>query len=170
MTGPGIEQKWYSAGTDLTQWSDIQVPGFWEDQGLTNFDGAVWYRKEFDRPEGTAGLDSLLLQLSQIDDYDITWVNGVQVGETYGRHNHRNYWMQVNLLKDKGNVLVVRVFDIGDKGGFSTNAFWMTELVRGTWKMRPGFKSMPKLLRPCQPLMSRHFHRPVFYLMPISLL
>ncbi|MBK8501381.1 MAG: sialate O-acetylesterase [Saprospiraceae bacterium] len=140
LSGPGIEQKWYLSGTDLSLWADIQVPGFWEDQGLTKYDGSVWYRKEFDRPEGSAGSDSLLLQLSQIDDYDLTWVNGVQVGETYGRHNHRNYWLQDSLLRDKGNVLVVRVFDIGDKGGFSTNPFWMTELVRGAWKMRPGFQ------------------------------
>ncbi|MCB0664279.1 MAG: beta galactosidase jelly roll domain-containing protein [Saprospiraceae bacterium] len=140
LTGPGIDQKWFLPETDLSQWREIDVPGFWEDQGLEDHDGAVWYRKEFDMPPGAEGHDSLLLQLSQIDDYDITWVNGKKIGETYGRHNHRNYWMPKRMLKDKGNVLVVRAFDIGGKGGFSTNAFWMSELVRGRWKMRPGLE------------------------------
>lgn len=138
LTGPGIEGNWYLPETDISSWQDIQVPGFWEDQGWKDHDGAVWYRKEFDLPEGAEAVDSLLLQLSQIDDYDITWVNGIQVGETYGRHNHRNYWISTDLLKPHRNVLVVRAFDKGGKGGFSTNAFWMSELVRGQWKMRPG--------------------------------
>jgi len=140
LTGAGMEEKWYLPETDISKWQDIQVPGFWEDQGMQGHDGAVWYRKEFDMPANVEGHDSLLLQLSQIDDYDITWVNGVKLGETYGRHNHRNYWMPKALLKEKRNVLVVRAFDIGDKGGFSTNAFWMSEMIRGTWKARRGLE------------------------------
>ena len=140
LTGPGIEGKWYRPETDISSWTDIQVPGFWEDQGLQNWDGAVWYRKQFDLPQGAEHQDSILLQLSQIDDYDITWVNGIKIGETYGRHNHRNYWIPSHLLKERDNVLVIRAFDIGGRGGFSTNAFWMSGMIRGTWKMRPGLQ------------------------------
>ncbi len=140
LTGPGMDEKWYLPETDISEWQEITVPGFWEDQGLPDHDGAVWYRKEFDMPAGAEAHDSILMQLSQIDDYDITWVNGVKIGETYGRHNHRNYWIARNLLQEKKNVIVIRIFDIGHKGGFSTHPFWIHELMRGTWLMRPGLK------------------------------
>lgn len=140
LKGPGITGKWYLPTTDISSWLDMSVPGFWEDVdelGLKDHDGAVWMRKNFDLPDGY-DQDSFLLALTQIDDYDITWVNGVKVGETYGRHNFRNYMIGADILKPKDNVLVIRVFDTGDKGGFSTNAFWMIGSIRGTWKIKKG--------------------------------
>ncbi len=142
LKGPGIMQKWYLPTTDISDWRDISVPGFWEDVdglGLQDHDGAVWMRKQFDLPEGY-DQDSFLLQLTQIDDYDITWVNGVKVGETYGRHNFRNYMIGTDILKPKDNAVVIRIFDIGDKGGFSTNAFWMGSMIRGGWKIKKGIR------------------------------
>jgi sialate O-acetylesterase len=137
LKGIGIENNWQDPATNTADWQPFQVPGLWEEQGMEGHDGAVWFRKEFDLPEDFSQ-DSFLLQLSQLDDYDIAWVNGVKIGETYGRHNHRNYFIKKENLRPKGNVLVLRVFDIGGNGGFSTNAFWMSPLVRGEWKCKKG--------------------------------
>jgi len=139
LTGPGIDDQWYLPTTDASDWQDITVPGYWEDDNYEGHDGAMWYRKTFDLPEGGIP-DSFLIQLTQIDDYDRTWVNGIEVGETFGRHNFRNYWVPASALKSQGNVIVVRAFDIGGKGGFSTNAFWLTGMIRGTWQCKPGLK------------------------------
>ena len=139
LTGPGIDQKWYLPTTDVSDWKDIEVPGYWEDKEYEDHDGAMWYRKTFDLPDATIP-DSFLIQLTQIDDYDRTWVNGIEIGETFGRHNFRNYWVPKSALKSKDNVITVRAFDVGGKGGFSTNAFWLTGMIRGTWQCKPGLK------------------------------
>jgi sialate O-acetylesterase len=41
-------------------------------------------------------------------------------------------------LKPKGNVLVVRVFDVGGIGGFVTHPFWGNNIIRGQWTYRKG--------------------------------
>src|SRR5690606_16762467 len=138
--GIGLKEKWYLPSKSVSgDWKPVEVAGnTWESmEDLRNFDGAVWFRKKFNLPENFEG-DSLNLPLLQIDDYDITWVNGKQVGETFGKHNHRNYKVAATELKEKDNLIVVRVFDLGGLGGFSTNAFWGNELLWGTWEYRKG--------------------------------
>lgn len=148
--GVGIDGQWFKPETDPTQWKDIKVPGnTWEAEAeLKDHDGAVWFRTTFDLPEGYTQED-FLIQLGQIDDYDITWVNGEKAGETFGRHNHRNYRVATNKLKKTGNVLVVRVFDAGGIGGFTTNPFWAGSLLNGKWTFRKG-----------EPLRDKKFWRP----------
>ncbi len=136
---PGIEQQWQQPATDVSDWQDMDIPNLWEDIGLNDYDGSVWFRKEFDMPEGATG-ETYNIALNQIDDYDIAWVNGVKIGEGFGNRNWRNYFFPTNILKPKGNVLVVRVFDCGGKGGMYTNAFWGNPILLGRWKYKPGVK------------------------------
>ncbi|WP_461534104.1 sialate O-acetylesterase [Sinomicrobium sp.] len=140
-TGPGIAEKWFLPQTDTSSWSTMEIAGnTWEEEeNLKDFDGAVWFRKNFDLPDEFEG-DSLLLQLLQIDNHDISWVNGHRIGETFGRHNHRNYTVPVDILKKKDNVLTVRVFDTGGIGGFTTPAFWGNEVLWGKWYYRKGLE------------------------------
>jgi sialate O-acetylesterase len=142
LRGPGIEQNWQDPATDVSDWQEIDIPNFWEYAGLPDHDGAVWFRKEFDLPEGFNG-ETFNIALNQIDDYDIAWVNGVKIGETFGSRNWRNYFFPANILKPKGNVLVVRVFDIGGMGGMYSAAFWGNSILNGTWKFKPGLKIDP---------------------------
>ena len=139
LKGPGIEQNWQNPDTDLSGWKDISIPNFWEWAGLEDHDGAVWFRKAFDLPQGFKG-DTFNIALNQIDDYDIAWVNGHKIGESFGNRNWRNYFFPANILKPKGNVLVVRVFDIGGVGGMYTSAFWGNPILNGEWKFKPGLK------------------------------
>ena len=139
LKGPGIEQNWQNPETDISDWKDISIPNFWEWAGLEGHDGAVWFRKEFDLPQGFQG-DTFNIALNQIDDYDIAWVNGHKVGESFGNRNWRNYFFPASILKPVGNVLVVRVFDIGGLGGLYTSAFWGNPILNGKWKFKPGLK------------------------------
>ena len=139
LKGPGIEQNWQNPETDVSDWQDISIPNFWEWAGLEDHDGAVWFRKEFDLPPGFQS-DTFNIALNQIDDYDIAWVNGHKVGESFGNRNWRNYFFPANILKPKGNVLVVRVFDIGGVGGMYTASFWGNPILNGQWKFKPGLK------------------------------
>ena len=148
---PGIAANWQDPSTDISDWKEMQIPTLWEDTGLAGYDGSVWFRKEFDLPEGFSAED-FNIALNQIDDYDIAWVNGVKIGESFGCRNWRNYIFKANILRPKGNVLVVRVFDTGGKGGMYTNAFWGNPVLLGTWKYKPGVRinseSFPKPVVP----------------------
>jgi len=137
--GQGLDKKWYLPETDISDWKTMEVPSWWEDNGLADFDGAIWFRKTFDRPKDFAG-DSLPLYLNQIDDYDMVWVNGHKVGEGYGNQNWRNYKIPANILKAQENVIIIRVFDAGGKGGMYSNAIWGNKILLGKWFYKPDDK------------------------------
>jgi sialate O-acetylesterase len=139
LKGKGIDQKWYLPETDVSDWKTMEVPNWWEDNGYKDFDGAMWFRKNFDLPENFKA-DTFNLQLNQIDDYDITWINGKKIGEGYGNLNWRNYKVSANILKAKDNVIVVRVFDVGGKGGMYSGAIWGNPVLLGKWLYRPDYK------------------------------
>src|SRR5699024_1245503 len=46
-------EPWYSLSYNPTGdiWRRIGVPGYWEDQGVRNLNGVVWYRKEIKVPK-----------------------------------------------------------------------------------------------------------------------
>ncbi len=134
---PGLEQQWYKPETDTSDWKTITLPGYWEDNGLAAYDGSIWFRRTFDLPANYNGKD-LQVALGQVDDYNIAWVNGYKIGEGFGNLNYNNYNVSDFILKAKNNVLVVRVFDAGNKGGMY-NMFWNWNWA-GNWKYKPGVK------------------------------
>lgn len=139
LDDPGIREEWYKPSTDISSWETMEIPTWWEFSGLPDYDGSVWFRKEFDLPENFSG-DVYHLSLCQIDDYDMVWVNGTKVGEGYGNINWRNYYIPANLLKREKNVLVVRVFDAGELGGIYTGNIWWNPAFLGKWYYKPGVK------------------------------
>lgn len=151
--GRGLEEEWYQPSTNVSNWKAISASGnTWEnEEELKDFDGAVWFRTTFDLPQGF-DQENLQINLLQIDDYDMTWVNGKKVGETYGKHNHRGYVVPASLLKEKDNVLVIRVFDAGGIGGFTTSSFWGNPILWGNWVYKKGRSINPeKFKRPNVP-------------------
>jgi sialate O-acetylesterase len=109
--------NWAADTVDLAEWKAMTLPQPWEAAGLPDFDGLVWFRREFDLPAGWAGKD-LTLSLGAIDDRDTTWINGTKVGATNEYNAPRNYRVAANVLKPGRNVLAVRVLDTGGGGGF----------------------------------------------------
>ncbi len=104
------------------------VPAKWDFQGYREYDGYGWYRISFDLPQGT-NKERLVMMLGKIDDVDETFVNGERIGRT-GRirsngdiatqndyQKLRGYDIPSSLLKEKGNVLAVRVYDGFMDGG-----------------------------------------------------
>lgn len=109
--------SWPSAGFDDSRWPSIQVPGLWEEQQLKNFDGVAWLRKSFQLPVADAG-KAAVLELAAIDDSDVTYINGVKVGEMQAKWNEpRVYNVPANVLREGANVIAVRVEDTGGGGG-----------------------------------------------------
>lgn len=107
---------WTDVSFNDDLWSSMRLPNEWEEQGLDNFDGIVWFRKTIDIPASWDGKE-LKLRLAMIDDIDITYFNGVEIGSTHGYNTQRTYKIPGKLVKKGKAVISVRVTDTGGGGG-----------------------------------------------------
>ena len=109
-------QKLKDVDADETHFAHMHLPGLWEGQQLEDLDGVVWFRKTINLPAEDAS-KAATLELAMIDDNDITYINGVKVGETNSYNAKRNYSIPAGILKEGKNVIAVRVEDTGGGGG-----------------------------------------------------
>ncbi|HET6977069.1 MAG TPA: sialate O-acetylesterase [Pyrinomonadaceae bacterium] len=108
--------------TSTADWSKMDLPQQFETAGML-IDGAVWFRRVLELPEVWAGKD-LVLNLTPIDDQDVTYFNGKKVGSIGGETPNsymvpRKYIVPGALVHGGRNVIAVRVFDSAGEGGFS---------------------------------------------------
>ena len=108
--------SWKTISFDDSHWSKMKLPGFWEQQALGDIDGIVWFRKTVQVNAADAG-KAAVIELSMIDDADICYVNGVEVGNTNSYNAQRKYHIPAGILREGNNVIAVRVQDIGGDGG-----------------------------------------------------
>ena len=120
----GDEPAWAEAGFDDSDWAEVSVPGYWEQEGFEGYDGFAWYRKEIELSADHLKR-SLVLSLGTIDDADEVYLNGHKAGAsgsvppTYiGAHNvPREYPLPDEFLREGVNVLALRVYDAQQGGG-----------------------------------------------------
>jgi sialate O-acetylesterase len=133
--------RWADPTLDEQGWKPIRVPAYWESQGYPGLDGVAWYRVDFtlDASELQSGVT---LTLGAIDDDDITWVNGVEVGRTNGYNVRRSYNIPAAALLAGRNVLAVRVSDWSGGGGINEGTALVVGGARrpldGIWRFRVG--------------------------------
>lgn len=111
----GEKERWFDPATSL-DWKNIELPKMWENTEIGNVDGIIWFRKDIDIPANAIG-QPFTLSLGPIDDIDITWVNGKQVGTTNAYNKDRVYTVDASLLKAGKNTIIVKVTDGGGGGG-----------------------------------------------------
>lgn len=97
-------------------WPEIKVPSLWENQQIGNIDGVVWMRKTITL-SGDQAKSEAVLHLSKVDDEDITYVNGVEVGTNKIWEALRVYKIPAGVLKEGKNVIAVRIADYSGGGG-----------------------------------------------------
>ncbi|MEO7769094.1 MAG: sialate O-acetylesterase, partial [Ferruginibacter sp.] len=114
LTGP---VKWYDVAYNPKGWRNITIPGYWEDQGIKDLNGVVWYRKEIIVPASMAGSAAKVF-LGRIVDADELYINGKQVGSTGYQYPQRRYNVPADVLKTGSNIFVIRVTNTSGKGGF----------------------------------------------------
>lgn len=112
---------WAAVEYPDTDWKEMPLPTLWEDSQLPNMDGIVWFRKTIEIPVSWAGKD-LQLHFDAIDDNDITYFNGQEIGSKEGFDQPRNYTIPGKLVKAGKAVITVRVTDTGGGGGIYGNA------------------------------------------------
>ncbi len=101
---------------DDTRWPLMNIPQLWEEQALGEIDGLVWLRKTITLTKDDVK-ENAILELSKIDDADVTYINGIKIGSTNSWNTKRKYVIPFNILKEGKNVIAVHVVDNGGGGG-----------------------------------------------------
>jgi len=155
-------QDWADPGFDDSGWKIMDLPGPWEARGLDAIDGAVWFRRNVDIPEGWAGQD-LELSLGALDDFDDTYFNGTRIGGLGTEQRDawatpRVYTVPGGLVEPGENTIAVRIFDHHLGGGFtgSRNQLFIEPKqgggnpisLAGAWKYRVAHERMQQPVQP----------------------
>jgi len=136
-------KKWFETDYIPKGWHTINVPGYWEDQGIKDLNGVVWYRKEIDVPATMAGKAAKVF-LGRIVDADILFINGRQVGSTAYMYPQRRYNVPADVLKGGKNIVVIKVTNNNGKGGFVPGKPYClfagsdTIDLKGNWQYKVG--------------------------------
>lgn len=138
------EELWAQPQTDDSQWQTLAQPSIIDKVGYPNFDGFAWYRKTIDIPARWAGKE-LKIELGYVDDMDVTYFNGVEIGHHEKCLEHRNYTIPASAVKEGKAVIAVKTLDIGSAGGMRGNADNMRiglegdmMSLGGEWKLKTG--------------------------------
>ncbi|MFO8001465.1 MAG: sialate O-acetylesterase [Marinilabilia sp.] len=137
------EKPWHHPDVDHSSWKSIQVPGYWDEEGIEPFNGSVWYRKTIDLDAGQADQSAKLL-LGRIVDADSVFVNGEFVGNVTYEYPPRRYDVPGDLLQEGENTIAVRVINSGGVGGFVPDKPYRLDFeqssvdLTGEWKYRIG--------------------------------
>ena len=139
----GTIEHWESTAYQPKGWRNMNIPGFWEDQGLKDLNGVVWFRREIEVPKGWLG-KTVKLYMGRIVDADEMYVNGKKIGNITYQYPPRRYEIPADLLKEGKNIFVIRVSNTAGKGGFVPDKpYFMTSNgeeidLKGTWQYKVG--------------------------------
>ncbi len=148
-TDKGLQEKWFATAYKPIGWRNINIPGYWEDQGIRNLDGVVWYRREIDVPASMAANDAKVF-LGRIVDADVLYVNGAQVSNTTYMYPQRRYKLPSGILHAGKNLFVIRVSNQNGKGGFVPDKPYQlisnsdTVDLQGNWQYKVGEVFAPR--------------------------
>jgi len=118
----GFAKGWADPAHDDADWKTMDLPQAWERAGI-DMDGSMWFRRHVKLP-AVGRNQELTLSLGPLDDFDTTYFNGVQIGQT-GQETPgwwsfpRVYKVPAKLLRPGDNVIATRVFDQWGAGGFT---------------------------------------------------
>jgi beta-galactosidase len=125
------------------EWSEVKAPGMLP--VLTDQDGEIVVRRWIEvGAELAAG--ELQLSLGALDDFDITYVNGVEVGRMGADKSdtwrtNRLYTLPKGLIKPGRNLIAIRIFDHFGGGGFNS-------VKKDLYLARPPMAALPSLYHP----------------------
>jgi sialate O-acetylesterase len=140
----GLNQHWENFDLNDSEWNTMNIPGSWEDKE-GSFEGTVWFRKEITLTKNQAG-KAAFLNLGRIKDADVTYINGVKVGNVTYEYPPRWYNIPAGVLKEGKNVISVRVTNGSGKGQLIADKPYYLEIdgqkidLKTEWKYKIGAK------------------------------
>ena len=135
--------KWYEVNYQPQGWKNYFIPGFWEDQGLCDLNGVVWFRKEIELTAEQVNQPAKIF-MGRIVDADEMYVNGTRIGNITYQYPPRRYEVKPGILHVGKNILVIRVTNQASKGGFVPDKRYELQLgnesitLIGQWQYKVG--------------------------------
>ncbi len=134
---------WYGDEINTSDWAAMSLPARLADEGLKDFYGSAWFRREVDVPAEYAGMPAII-RLGTIVDSDKVYINGIAVGETTYRYPPRKYSIPAGVIRSGRNNITMRVVSNAGEGEFVTDKPYRLEIggkgfdLKGEWKYRIG--------------------------------
>jgi hypothetical protein len=76
----GEKGRWFAPGLDLTDWREMEIGKFWDEQGV-RYTGVAWYRLTWTPPAADVPPGAkVCLWFGAVDELATVWVNGVRAG------------------------------------------------------------------------------------------
>lgn len=136
------EELYKEASFNDSSWPEINAPELWESQQLNGLDGVVWMRKSITISKEDAQRNAVL-ELAKIDDQDITYINGFEVGTTNAYNANRVYKISSGVLKEGRNTIAIKITDYTGGGGIYGKASNLKLILKNTtvklagkWKLK----------------------------------
>ncbi|MGB6487799.1 MAG: sialate O-acetylesterase [Steroidobacteraceae bacterium] len=123
---------WYAPAYDDSSWRGVVPSGTWREWNvpeLQTFNGLVWLRTNVELDIRQAG-QAAVLSLGAIDQSDIAWVDGVEVGALQGYDVPRVYDVPAGVLHAGNNTIALGVF--GGAGPLAPGSQMMLRLTDGS--------------------------------------
>ena len=122
---------------DQTKWSQISIPGIFDNIFLTNdFDGTILFKKTFNIKEIKGDYS---IEIGETIDMDFTYLNGIKIGSSLGKksRNTKSYEIDKNILKIGLNTISIRVINqnkVGKIGKINLlNSLGNNQSLNGKW-------------------------------------
>jgi sialate O-acetylesterase len=131
----GVKEKWHDPATGVGEgWTRSSIPMPVQNNVFSNYKGVAWARCDVAIPADWIG-KQMVLSLGPIDDGDVTYVNGVEVGRQYGGNawlTPRKYRIPSRLVRGTNvTVAIEMVNTLGAIGVYGTDANFSLRLAEG---------------------------------------
>ncbi len=134
---------------DYSKWATLTLPSLWSQSNLKSLQGICWYVKSDTIPRSWLG-KKLKLHLGAIDDRDVVYFNGYEVGKHMASNQfneERTYEIDSKYVKNSHFTIAIRVINTGGEGGFKgckngrmritlANDASKKKYIDGQWKYR----------------------------------
>lgn len=113
----GTHENWYTTTTNYNNWKSFTLPSLWQNTELKQTFGVVWVSQTIALTQADLTTD-LQLSIGRVDNEDITYFNGIKVGESKQKDLDRIYTVDKNILQAGFNRITIRTKNQLDLGGF----------------------------------------------------
>jgi len=157
----GFKEGWMDISYDDGDWNSMPVPAEWSSiEEIGMLEGVVWFRTLVKIPSSWQGKD-LVLDLGPVDETDLTWISGTEVGSSKivaNWNKNRSYPIPKAAVQNDELLLAVRVVNGTAQGGIFGHPEQLMiypegdrnadpVLLAGDWKYKIAYK-FPRIARP----------------------
>lgn len=142
----GLLEDWMNPWPVDGEYLSFHMPSTFYKTELESFRGSVWLQKIVNIPADWCDQE-IVVRLGTLMDGDVTYVNGVKVGEHTFKYPPRFYVVQPGLFHEGENVITVRLIMDGNIGGAVEKCpYYLMQgdrriSLEGDWNMRIGYKT-----------------------------